>query len=65
MSSPHPDSKWTHSICGPCWREQEGERRPLKLSDADPEVCCFCGKGTVEGIYYRADPAIVHPDTAA
>lgn len=63
---PHPESKWTHAICSDCYKTEEPDRPdPVRLTlgqlmDATPEVCCFCGVVTDEGIYYRKDPAVVH-----
>lgn len=51
-------SKWTHSICGSCWLEREGERPAVRAQNAD-DVCCFCGTKTALGIYIRQDPATV------
>ena len=60
MTSPHPDSKWTHAICSDCYDLEEPGRRPTVLIAADDELCCFCGKETDDGIYYRKDPVVVH-----
>ena len=50
-------SRWTHAICAVCYQEQEPGRTPTTLIEAGPETCCFCGRTTQEGIYYRHDPA--------
>jgi hypothetical protein len=65
MTSPHPESKWTHAICESCYAIEEPGRQPIKLTmaqliDATIDVCCFCGNGTQEGIFYRKDPESVH-----
>ena len=44
----------THAICGPCYARIETEREPVREKDAGIHPCCFCGKDTGEGIYYRA-----------
>lgn len=62
MSSPHPDSKWTHSICAVDYELLQPGRDPLKGVNLGTEVCCWCGQDTDDGIYYRADPKLVHPE---
>lgn len=62
MSSPHPDSKWTHPICRFDYAVMEPGRTPTVLKDAEHEVCCWCGNETTDGIYFRADPNVVHPE---
>ncbi len=56
---------WTHPQCEACWvvRElhidQAGHmscRRPTRVVDPDAEVCCYCGKVTIVGIYRRSSP---------
>jgi len=61
MSAPHPESRWTHPICGDCYSLAEPGRFPTRVAEAEPEDCCFCGDPTESGIYYRADPMLVHP----
>ena len=61
--NPHPDSKWTHPICAPCYMREEPGRTPVTMTfqpDEPTEVCCFCKRETVAGIYYRKDPVVVH-----
>lgn len=65
-------SRWTHAICDPCFEERYPDREPVRLKYAgqpeEPaELCCFCGRVTVGGIFVRADPLTVackgnHPD---
>ena len=47
---------WTHSICQPCWTKREPNRVAVKVREAEPEPCCFCGATTDTGIYLRCDP---------
>lgn len=49
-------SVWTHIICRDCYAKEEPGREPVRVKNVDPESCCFCGKVTDEGIYYRYDP---------
>ena len=44
----------TVAICDDCWREQEGEREPVRLREPQAEFCHFCGLRTHSGIYTRA-----------
>ena len=64
MSSPHPESRWTHPICAPCYMREEPNRgKPVVMTyqpDEPLEHCCFCGRATASGIYYRKDPKLVH-----
>ena len=60
MTNPHPDSKWTHSICMDCYEREEPDRSPTVMFPPDDEICCFCGARTDDGIYYRKDPEVVH-----
>lgn len=65
-NEPHPESRWTHPICSSCYALEEPGRIPTKVNTLGQaigviELCCFCGKGTVEGIWYRKDPGEVHP----
>ncbi len=62
MSAPHPESKWTHPICVKDYAVMEPGREPARFHDPEPEDCCWCGDPTVDGIYYRANPALVHPE---
>ena len=59
--SPHPDSKWTHPICALDYAVMEPGRTPTTLIDDEVMTCCWCGKPTSAGIYFRADPNVVHP----
>lgn len=52
----HPDSRWTHPVCWPCWRARNGDDVPTRLRTPEPELCCWCGQQTDSGIYLRADP---------
>lgn len=49
-------SKWNHSICDRCWEKKEPNREPVRVVDAERELCCYCGFSHKSGIYVRADP---------
>jgi hypothetical protein len=49
------DSQWTHSICDDCWKQREPNREPVRITDTDPEPCCFCGQEHQSGIYVRVN----------
>ena len=59
---PHPESKWTHPVCYLDYSVLEPNRTPTRIQDGDSETCCWCGMPTSSGIYYRADPDVVHPE---
>jgi hypothetical protein len=40
-------------ICDDCWRQQEGDREPVRFRKPDQEQCYACGKVTLSGIYVR------------
>lgn len=56
-------SEWTHPQCEACWIAANGTitedgaqvRRPVVMREAELEVCCFCGRYTIMGIFVRAD----------
>lgn len=62
---------WTHRICGDCWIKRELDsdagramaeahrviRCPIMVKDVPWGACCFCGGGTLLGIYIRHDPS--------
>lgn len=52
-------SRWTHSICVPCWNKREPGREPIRLhvEFISWETCCFCGESHASGIHVREDPA--------
>ena len=53
-------SRWTHAMCAGCWVERHGEtRQPTVMLEPAMETCCWCGDGTMDGIYVRHDPAEV------
>ena len=60
--NPHPESRWTHNICLTCWIKKKGSQQPVHLFGAMPERCCYCNQYNNDSIYYRDDPAIVHPE---
>ena len=56
-------SNWTHPQCEACWIASETTivsygtleiRRPHMLIGPGIEMCCYCGKPTIVGIYRRA-----------
>lgn len=47
---------WTHPICEVCWEERNPNRQPVKVKDAETEICGFCGEHTNSGIYVRENP---------
>jgi hypothetical protein len=53
-------SRWTHSICDPCWdrerRETWGDPTRIVRSHRKKEICCFCRRENQDGIYVREDP---------
>ena len=57
---------WTHTQCKDCWNAAHPEGRvAVRVRDAEPEACCFCGKPTTAGIYVRRDPrdlSCAHPE---
>jgi len=60
-------SQWTHPICARCWSKGNPDRTPTTLRNPETERCCYCGNPATDGIYVRADPAILeaheeHPD---
>lgn len=50
-------NSWNHSMCYDCWRRERGLDIPVRVKEHDPEICCFCGRWTIEGIFVRKDPA--------
>lgn len=55
---------WNQPCCDACWiaytlqHEMPG-REPVRLRQPMHEQCCFCGEGTLSGIYVRVDPRTV------
>lgn len=54
-------ANWTHPICQADWDRTHPDREPVRLrrEHRDPEICCFCGKPTIDGIYVREDPGVL------
>lgn len=51
-----PRAEWTHPMCEDCWvTTQERGALPHRLVHPEAETCCWCGRPTSAGIYYRAD----------
>jgi len=48
--SPRPA---TVAICDACWRQEEGERKPVRFTKPDTEHCYRCKQETRSGIYVR------------
>ena len=42
-------------ICDICWMQQNPDRDPVRMCEADPEACYFCGRATRSGIYVRTE----------
>lgn len=47
--------------CGACWQAFSygchGEiRTPVRLTEPEREICCFCAGNAEQGIYVRVDP---------
>jgi hypothetical protein len=52
-------SNWNHLLCEQCYAYMEPGKKPVKVPPAHrdgPQPCCWCGKETNSGIYYRRDP---------
>lgn len=58
-------NRWTHPTCIDCYTRLEPGREPFLIRVTDPEdgsrvrmrrICCFCGRETDAGIFYRHDP---------
>jgi hypothetical protein len=50
---------WTHVICRTCWDVRQPGRTPVRVIEAEPRVCCFCGIPTKAGIYVWEDPEVL------
>lgn len=49
-------SRWTHSVCLPCWRTLKGERPPVTMAERENKVCCLCGRYHTSGVFVRDEP---------
>jgi hypothetical protein len=49
-------SPFTHALCEACYEWLEPGREPVMITPPEQETCCWCGKPTTSGIYYRAEP---------
>lgn len=51
-------SKWTHAICVEDYENltSNSAQDVDKMKDPEAEICCFCGRTTISGIYIRRDP---------
>lgn len=57
-----PRYSFTQPQCGTCFADKYPGREPVRIIEAEQEVCCTCGSQTSEGIYVRVDPTTVpHP----
>lgn len=45
----------TAPCCERCWVKREGARIPVRLTEAELEMCYFCKVPTVVGIYVRVE----------
>lgn len=53
---------WTHPMCGKCWYLCSRAEEPTRVKEVNPDpvpICCFCGAFTKQGIFVRADPALL------
>jgi len=50
-------SRWEHYVCGACYAGLQPGRKPTRVIDAKPGICCACGKRHASGIFMRANPA--------
>jgi hypothetical protein len=43
------------AMCDDCWKREEGDREPHRLKEPyrEREVCAYCGRETMSGIYVR------------
>jgi hypothetical protein len=54
--------EWTQSICYDCWDKREPNRIPVRIRFSDDEfpdyveICCDCGRKTIDGIFIKDDP---------
>lgn len=60
-----PPRTCIHAICRDCYRTKPNIREPLKLHvpHCISDFCCYCGKPTKAGFYYRDKrrlPAVYH-----
>jgi hypothetical protein len=46
---------WTQPCCMGCYFGKTG-RQPVRMTDGQLEICCYCGHDTVEGIFVRVNP---------
>ena len=53
----------TVPICDQCWREEEGERQPVRMTGEHQELerCYRCHAPTLSGIYVRR---MINPQTS-
>jgi hypothetical protein len=54
-----PCMTWTQPHCAGCFEHEYPGRRPARVTGADVETCCRCGKTNRDGIYARVDPSTV------
>ena len=53
---------WTQACCPECWDDRNPGRQPVVVKTREPEICCYCGGETSDGIFVRVDPSTVpHP----
>lgn len=49
-------AEWNHNICGECWYRLNPGRRPITITDARKDICCYCAQPNTRGVYVRVDP---------
>jgi len=47
---------WNHAQCYDCWTKKRINGELVRIPNHQPERCCFCKRGTIEGIFIRKDP---------
>lgn len=50
---------WHQPICQPCQPRHAPDRVAVRISNAHPRICCFCGEAATSGLTIRIDPASV------
>ena len=48
--------EWTHAICDKCWAKLRPGQVPFRVIQGQLDACCFCGNGTIQGIYIEWNP---------
>lgn len=53
-------TSWDHNMCRACWYERNPRRVPRVFTEAEEDICCYCGRKNHSGIVVREDPMEVH-----